>query len=341
LSPTRPDKYGKGKDGKKSGKIYKTRRVSVIVEDKDSFITLPITNMLPFDNLLSAGGVNDYADKVEFYTINHKADARLNHLTGVSGFIPNVKDKLCFGLETEGGGIAQQIQEGGVFVKSLGHLDLDANHKEHQEVMGEVVDDCWGGISSLGLGNDLNRMFKNDTGSSVTDTQPIHTNTTLYKHNEEQIVRILVKDKVISMLVDSGTQVSVLKTELLPEDCGISNDTTNQIKLLSAFGDPVPATIVQIEAMLIDGDDDSARNYSVVSVKIAVCNSHNGDTGLLSITDYNILKTSDSFIPGVKIISNSGRLCLDCMKVDIADLVDNNIVSDNNLLNVSLGGKFD
>ena len=132
---------------------------------------------------------------------------------------------------------------------------------------------------------------------------------------------------------------SVIRTELLRE-CDVSNNIIHQVKLLGAFGDPVPANVISVEAKLLDNECAGLSNQPSVNLKVALCDKLNGDTGLMSISDYNLLTGTEAFVPGVKIHSNSGRLCLECKKVDVPDLVDNNITSNNDLRNVWNGGKF-
>src|SRR2546425_7345124 len=83
-----------------------------------------------------------------------------------------------------------------------------------------------------------------------------------------------------------------------------------------------------------------ASNQNRVILDIALCEELNGDTGLLSIEDFKILSGISSLVPDVKIMTHSGRICLNSNTVDMADCVDNDIASDNDMWHVRNGGKF-
>src|SRR5207247_2547680 len=101
----------------------------------------------------------------------------------------------------------------------------------------------------------------------------------------------------------------------------VSNDSTNQIHLLGAFGKLVSATVIPVRPVLSDDNSTGLSNRSSKILHIALCDELSGDTGLLSINDFNILCGRSAFIPDVKVMSYSGRICLDCKKVDVSDMV--------------------
>ena len=316
-----------------TGKVYKAKRVGVLNDVTESEIQV--------NDLLLSEGVNFNTDKVEFNTINIKKDARINSVTGHHGFIPCIKKDKCVGVDAKGGGVATQIQIGGVCIDSLGHLDIDVNHIAQVEDRGVVDFGSRGGGLSSGANQDHNMFYHNEIVNSVTVSHTNSTNKAKYNHNEEHIVNIEIAGKRISMLLDSGTQVSVIRSDLLPEDYYVSNNIIRQVKLLGAFGDAVSADIMEIEAKIAKADEEGVSNHFYTSLNIAVCDQLNGDIGLLSVSDYHLLNDNTSFIPNVKVVPNVGRLCLDCRNVDVAELIENNLVSDNDLVNVALGGKFD
>ena len=166
-------------------------------------------------------------------------DARVNSVTGIHGFVPSVKDN---GL-TVWGGIALHDQVRGLDRFVGDHLELDSTQDVHREDRGVVVTSGEeGGCLSLGVDMGFNKLFDE---TRVADTgiksDSIHCNS--HKYSQEHIVNVIVNGKVMPMLLDSGTQVSVIRTELL-QNSDVSNDVIENIKLLGAFGDPVAAKII-------------------------------------------------------------------------------------------------
>src|SRR5437867_107897 len=64
-------------------------------------------------------------------------------------------------------------------------------------------------------------------------------------------------------------------------------------------------------------------------LNIALCEELNGDTGLLSINDFNILCGRSAFIPVVTSMSYSGRVCILDNTEDDDDVIDKNKVGVN------------
>src|SRR5437867_8554240 len=325
---------------KKQGKTFNTKRVTVdSVSQNFSLPNRSIDNKIfQFNDLLNSMNVTDSMERIVFQPIDIKNDVRVNSVTGVYGFIPSVKNSACVGLNAEVGGIALHDQVEGIDRDELGQLELDDDHIVRHEDGSEVAAGLWGGGLSSGIGRDLNNLFENDVGVNDTDTKSMHT-TNMIKHNKEHVVNVVFDGQKIPMLIDSGTQISVIRSKLIPHSI-ISNDSTNQIHLLGAFGKPVSATVIPIAAVLSDDNSTGLSNRSSKILHIALCDELNGDTGLLSINDFNILCGRSPFISNVKVMSNSERICLDCKKVDVSDMVENDIVSDNDNSNVALGGKF-
>src|SRR3989441_8644620 len=265
-------------------------------------------------------------NSVSFKPIDYKYDLRVNAMTGVYGFIPYLDDKADVRLSAEEGGIALHDQIMGDEEDEVDHLDLEDKQLAIMDDEGEVEAGIWGGGLRSGFNNYLNKLFNNDEGSD-TNTESMHTSN-MYKHNKEHVVNVDFNGHKIPMLLDSGTQISVVKTGLIPHS-SVSNDSTNQVKLLGAFGKPVPATVISIEAILSTDNNVGLRNQSGKMLNIALCEELNGDTGLLSINDFNILCGRSAFIPDVKIMSYSGRVyILDNTQYDV-DVRGENYVDSN------------
>src|SRR3989442_1690957 len=239
-----------------------------------------------FHNLLVSAGVQDNMNNVSFKPVDYKNDIRVNAMTGVYGFIPYLDDNTDGRLNTEEGGIALHDQIVGDEEHEVGHLDLDDKQLAIMDDEGEVEAGIWVGGLRSGFHKDLNSLFNNDEVSD-TATQPMQTSN-MYKHNKEHVVHVDFNGQKIPMLLDSGTQISVVKTGLIPQSI-VSNDSTNPVKLLGACGKPVPATVISVEAILSKDNNVGLRNQSGKILNIALCEELNGDTGLLSINDFNIL----------------------------------------------------
>src|SRR3989442_1603755 len=186
-------------------------------------------------------------NNVSFKPIDYKYDLRVNAMTGVHGFIPYLDDKADVRLNAEEGGIALHDQIVGDEEDEVDHLDLHDKQLAIMDDESEVEAGIWGGGLRSGFHNDFNRLFNKDEGSD-TATKSMHTSN-MYKHNKEHVVNVDFNGQKIPMLLDSGTQISVVKTGLIPHSI-VSNDSTNQVKLLGALGKPVPATVISIEAIL-------------------------------------------------------------------------------------------
>src|SRR6184192_3384628 len=269
-------------------------------------------------------------NNVSFKPIDHKYDLRVNAMTGVHVFIPYLDDKADVRWNAEEGGIALHDQIVGDEDDEVDHLDLDVKELAIMDAEGEVEAGIWGGGLRSGFHNDLNRLFKNDEGSD-TITKSLQTSN-MYKHNKEHVVNVVFNGQKIPMLLDSGTQISVVKTGLIPHSI-ISNDSTNQVKLLGAFDKIVPATVISIEAILSTDNNVGLRNQSSKILNIALCEELNGDTGLLSTNDFNVLCGRSTFIPDVKSMSYSGRVCLLDDTEDDVDVMDENYVDSNEVNN--------
>src|SRR2546425_592457 len=326
LASSCPDKIEK-----KSGKTYSAKRVTVDSVSQNLILPIKSTGdkVFHFNDLLISAGVHEHTSNVSFKPIDYKYDLRVNAMTGVYGFIPYLDDKADVRLCTEEGGIALHDQLVGDEDDEVDHLDLDDNQLAIMDDEGEVEAGIWGGGLRSGFNNDLNKLFNDDEGSDTT-TESMHTSN-MYKHNKEHVVNVDFNGHKIPMLLDSGTQISVVKTGLIPHS-SVSNDSTNQVKLLGAFGKPVPATVISIKAILSTDNNVGLSNQSGKMLNIALCDELNGDTGLLSINDFNILCGRSAFIPDVKIKSYSGRVSIIYNTEDDDDVLDesDNKVDNNN-----------
>src|SRR3989442_452219 len=146
--------------------------------------------------------------------------------------------------------------------------------------------------------------------------------------------------KLITFLLDSGSQLSVLRKDLLPEDFSYNDSPPGRrVFLKGAFGPEVTAQLLKVEAAL---SDEFGSELPAVVLNIALCDSLNGNIGLLSMHDYNFLLNSTNIVcPDVKLLNNSGRIVAPYLNLNIAALHDDMILSDNDSRQASQGHRFD
>src|SRR2546425_234922 len=141
------------------------------------------------------------------------------------------------------------------------------------------------------------------------------------------------------MLLDSGSELSILRLDLLPSTFEIDKANSKDIALPGAFGPEVGAKLVKVEAALAD---EFESDYRRATLNIAICDKLNGNVGLLSSHDYlTLLNINNVVCTDIKMINNSGKFVLNCMNNNVADIHDNKVVNDNDDLHLSQGLRFD
>src|SRR5437867_4497202 len=181
-------------------------------------------------------------------------------------------------------------------------------------------------------GADMQMLFK-DQNASVNNTDP------LIVLGKEPSVTITIGGKSIPMLLDSGSELSILRLDVLPSTFEIDKANSKDIALLGAFGPEVGAKLVKVEAALAD---EFESDYSRATLNIAVCDKLNGNVGLLSSHDYlTLLNINNVVCTDIKMINNSGKFVLNCMNNNVADIHDNKVVNDNDDVQLSQGLRFD
>src|SRR5437867_10165804 len=117
-------------------------------------------------------------------------------------------------------------------------------------------------------------------------------------------VTLNIGGKLITFLLDSGSQLSVLRKDLLPEDFSYDDGPPGRRVLLKgAFGPEVPAQLLKVEAAL---SDEFGSELPAVALNIALCDSLNDNIGLLSMHDYNVLRNATNIVcPDIKLLNNS------------------------------------
>src|SRR6267154_6631807 len=166
--------------------------------------------------------------------------------------------------------------------------------------------DIWSGDDHGEL-SDIKLLFNADV---------VWTNADMCTNSKGHIVYISVANTEIPMVLDSGSEITVLRKDLLPMDFVTTYEEVNHIQLIGAFGGPVNADLTTVDAALL-GD---SREYAPVSLTVAVCPELNGETGLLSLTDYHTLQNGAVGWPSVGIEDSSDRL--DLFKYNNVDISD-------------------
>src|SRR5206468_593393 len=136
------------------------------------------------------------------------------------------------------------------------------------------------------------------------------------------------------------SDLTVLRRDLLPEDFNYEdNPPGRSIILKGAFGPGVPGQLLKVETAL---SDEFGTERPAVILNVAICDSLNGNIGLLSKHDYHVLLNATNIVcPDVKLLNNSGRIVAPYLNLNIAALHDDMILSDNDTSQVSQGNRFD
>jgi len=273
-----------------------------------------------FNDLLNAYGVKPECEDISFKPVDFNLDGRINKILGNPGFIPVLNN--CSRGRHFGGGEALQFEGGETDVEKNIHSTVN-----NSEV--KVPGDAWGEVVRVAGGSGA------DVGGEIRDVRTVDTEFIKFPVNNEQIIDVLIADRKIPMLFDTGTQLSILHPDFLPADFVNNLKSVNSIQLLGAFGLPAAGFTVDIEVALV------SNPRSVRTLRVALCNQLNGNMGLLSMSDYELLNDS-MIIPTVKVINNSGLLyTYDCKKADIAELHDRALLSSIDISNAVNGGKND
>src|SRR6267154_5174 len=154
--------------------------------------------------------------------------------------------------------------------------------------------DIWSGDDHGEL-SDIKLLFNADV---------VWTNADMCTNSKGHIVYISVANTEIPMVLDSGSEITVLRKDILPKDFVTTCEEVNHTQLIGAFGGPVNADLTTVDAALL-GD---SRDYAPVSLKVALCPELNGETGLLSLADYQTLQNGAVFLTRVGMEDKSGRL---------------------------------
>ena len=129
-------------------------------------------------------------------------------------------------------------------------------------------------------------------------------------------------------LVDSGCQVTVIKSSMLDPERKIDTEEGSRIKLKGAFGSAVDARLLNVIMTLRKGVDGETKGGSVM-ITCAVSDLLNSNYALLTESDYEALLSEDRVCrPTVCMISGSElRVEAEHEKNDDIELMDRLLVN--------------
>src|SRR6267154_1976209 len=276
-------------------KVFKANRVSVV--QSTAMDTSTQTGFefptLQVDALLKASGIPRNAESFTFAPIDVRTHACVNRVLGIHGFVPVVSDVCCSegcaeesGTEEHGviaggngcGGVALHSERGIVVNKQLEDHNSDYRTTEVHSKGVDGGQDIWSG-DDRGVLSDIKLLFNADV---------VRTNANMCINSKGHIVYISVANTEIPMVLDSGSELTVLRKDLLPIDFVTTYEEVKHIQLIGAFGGPVNAEITTVDVALLS----DSRVHAPVSLKVALCPELNGDSGLLSLKDYQTLQNA-------------------------------------------------
>src|SRR3989441_10393709 len=204
---------------KTAANSFKVNRVKVL--DCDPSLALhvePTINsnapkLLRFKDLLLASGVHNNADSVSFEPIDPVTDARINQLNMMPGFVPVVPN-LNLGEECKLGGGSREtcFNMGGRSNNNVCTFAMAAEATDNQIcTRNESEAVASGNRDDNECIQDMRFLFNDKCDTSHTGDQ---SHTLIADTN----VTLNIGGKLITFLLDSGSQLSVLRKDLLPED---------------------------------------------------------------------------------------------------------------------------
>ena len=128
---------------------------------------------------------------------------------------------------------------------------------------------------------------------------------------DELIVQVDFGNGPTDCLVDSGAEISVLKSSMISLDSLSEESIQTSVTLQGAFGDVVKAKLMNVTARLLNVDSYSKRR-SPLLLTCAVTEELHRDVALLSLCDYEVLRQGvEEFIPEVKLLCNTSMMYTD------------------------------
>jgi hypothetical protein len=123
--------------------------------------------------------------------------------------------------------------------------------------------------------------------------------------SKEILVKVDFGVGPVSCVIDSGAEISVVKSNMIRSVSSNDESACTEISLQGAFGPRVPAFLMNVSAHLLNFDSASSR-LSPVLLTCAICDDLTRDVALLSLGDYEALRCGlDEFIPEVKLINKT------------------------------------
>src|SRR6266516_3401489 len=169
------------------------------------------------------------------------------------------------------------------------------------------------------------RVASASVNNSTLNDHKISSSLSSLKKDEGLFVSVHTGDRVINALVDSGAQLSVIKPSMLPPIDLEEGFVPTQIILKGPFGEKEPAILTNIQAKLIESEDNP--NLFPIQLTCAVTDKLEGDFMILCKSDYDSLVDHNAvLIPDVSISSYTKQL-LHPYVTNNSDILENRLVA--------------
>jgi len=144
--------------------------------------------------------------------------------------------------------------------------------------------------------NDVTTIISkvNVNSSSLIKSQPVN-------------VKVVIGDKKVDFIIDSGTEISVIPSKYVPEH--LFNSEYGFTNLQSAFGNSIEAKFIHIPCHLENTVDDMIHQNVLLSC--AITDELKPAIGLLSLNDYNTLTiNNESYVCSATLSRSSDAILI-------------------------------
>ena len=142
-----------------------------------------------------------------------------------------------------------------------------------------------------------------------TDSACVDSVQTKGSHKfSEQFISVDFGKGPVKCIVDSGAEISVLKSNMVPLDILNSEFASTSITLQGAFGQRAQAKLLNLSGCLLINDNVSSRRTPVL-LTCAISDELSRDVALISSSDYVALQQGlEEFIPEIRVLTGTSIL---------------------------------